>query len=288
MGITVATAIGLGGQGTDAGVSPRWPRRVLEFQRPVPWSWTIGLGAAVWVVFFGIWELAVAAGWANDRLLPAPWLVIVALVRLIGEQAFAWDILISVYRILLSFTLAALIAVPLGILMGAFRAVEAFFNPAVSAWRYLPAPSFIPLLLMWFGTGDMQKLALLFVGVIWFLITLIMDHTKAIRQELIETSLTLGADRRQVLWTVVLPAVMPNVVVALRQMLAVSWTYLTIAEITTSTTGIGAVMMHAKRTAHTDEIMAGIVTIGLLGLMFDYLFRWLHRLLFPYLEEADR
>lgn len=284
----MAAAIGLGGQGTDAGVSPRWPRRVLEFQRPVPWSWAIGLGAAVWVVFFGIWELAVAAGWASDRLLPAPWLVIVALVRLIGEQAFAWDILISVYRILLSFTWAALIAVPLGILMGAFRAVEAFFNPLVSAWRYLPAPSFIPLLLMWFGTGDMQKLALLFVGVIWFLVTLIMDHTKAIRQELIETSLTLGADRRQVLWTVVLPAVMPNVVVALRQMLAVSWTYLTIAEITTSTTGIGAVMMHAKRTAHTDEIMAGIVTIGLLGLMFDYLFRWLHRLLFPYLEEADR
>lgn len=284
----MAAAIGLGRQAGGAGSGPRWPRRVLEFRRPIPWSWIAGLGAAVWVVFFGLWELAVAAGWANDRLLPAPWLVVAALSRLFVEQAFAWDILISVYRILLSFACAALIAVPLGILMGAFRAVEAFFHPLVSAWRYLPAPSFIPLLLMWFGTGELQKLALLFIGVLWFLITLIMDHTRAIRQELIETSLTLGADRRQVLWTVVVPAVLPNVVVALRQMLAVSWTYLTIAEITTSTTGIGAVMMHAKRTAHTDEIMAGIVTIGLLGLLFDYLFRWLHRLLFPYLEDAER
>lgn len=282
-----AVATGLG-RGAAAGASPRWPRRVLEFRRPIPWSWIAGLGVAAWVVFFGLWELAVAAGWANDRLLPPPWLVVVALIRLSVEQAFAWDVLISVYRILLSFAAAALLAIPLGILMGAFRAVEAFFNPLVSAWRYLPAPSFIPLLLMWFGTGDLQKLALLFIGVLWFLITLIMDHTKAIRQELIETSLTLGADRRQVLWTVIVPAAMPNVIVALRQMLAVSWTYLTIAEITTSTTGIGAVMMHAKRTAQTDEIMAGIVTIGLLGLLFDNLFRWLHRVLFPYLEASER
>lgn len=76
--------------------------------------------------------------------------------------------------------------------------------------------------------------------------------------------------------------------ISMRQMLAVSWTYLTIAEITTSTTGIGAVMMHAKRNFNTDEIMAGILTIGVLGLLFDYLFVWAHRLLFPYLEDSDR
>ena len=176
---------------------------------------------------------------------------------------------------------------PLGILMGSFKRVEAFFNPLVSAWRYLPAPSFIPLLLMWFGTGDGQKLALLFIGVIWFLITLIMDHVKAVRTELIETSVTLGGNRWQVLWTVVIPASLPNIFVAMRQMLAVSWTYLVIAEIVAATDGIGAVMMRAKRFLHVDKIMAGILVIGILGLLFDFLFRLAHRVMFRYLNERN-
>ena len=138
---------------------------------------------------------------------------------------------------------------------------------------------------MWFGTGEEPKLALLFLGVVFFLITLIMDHTQQVRGELIDTAMTLGADRRQILWTVVVPAVMPNIVVAMRQMLAVSWTYLVIAEIVAQTTGIGAMMMRARRFLHTDEIMSGIIVIGILGVLFDFLFRLAHRLLFPYLHE---
>ena len=138
---------------------------------------------------------------------------------------------------------------------------------------------------MWFGTGDAPKLALLFIGVVWFLTTIIMDHTKGVRAELIETGQTLGGTRWQILLTVIVPAVLPNVVTAMRQMLAVSWTYLVIAEIVASTNGIGAMMMRAKRFIHTDEIIAGIIVIGALGLSFDYMFRMLHRLLFPCLEE---
>ena len=150
--------------------------------------------------------------------------------------------------------------------MGSFRSVDAFFNPFVSAWRYLPAPAFIPLLLMWFGAGEGSKLALLFIGVIFFLITLIMDHTRAVRTELIETAMTLGASRWQILSTIVLPAVAPKIMISMRQMLAVSWTYLVIAEIVASTTGIGAVMMRGQRFLKVDEIMAGIVVIGVVGL----------------------
>ena len=123
---------------------------------------------------------------------------------------------------------------------------------------------------------------------LWFLITIIMDHVKSVRRELIETSMTLGGSRWQILSTVIIPASMPNIMVAMRQMLAVSWTYLVIAEIVAATTGIGAVMMRAKRFLHVEKIMAGILVIGLLGLLFDFLFRRLHRLLFPYLESERR
>ena len=273
---------------SDIAVPARARRqRWLEFKKPIAQRSTILLGIAVWVIFFGLWELAVAAGWVNATFMPPPQKVLTGLYDLIVHENFMLDIGVSIYRIVVSFALACAVAVPLGILMGSFKRVEAFFNPLVSAWRYLPAPSFIPLLLMWFGTGDGQKLALLFIGVIWFLITLIMDHVKAVRTELIETSVTLGGNRWQVLWTVVIPASMPNIVVAMRQMLAVSWTYLVIAEIVAATDGIGAVMMRAKRFLHVDEIMAGILVIGILGLLFDFLFRVVHKLLFPYLNERS-
>ena len=101
--------------------------------------------------------------------------------------------------------------------------------------------------------------------------------------ELLETAATLGATRRQLISTVIIPAVLPDIIVSMRQMLAVTWTYLVIAEIVASTTGIGAMMMRARRFLHTDEIMAGIMVIGILGLLFDVLFRLIHRKMFSYL-----
>lgn len=240
------------------------------------------LGFAVWIIFFGGWEFVVFAELVSPLLLPAPHEVIMALYELIVYKGFISDIGISIVRIVFSFLIACSIAVPLGIMMGTFKAVEAFANPFVSAWRYLPAPAFIPILLMWFGTGEAPKIALLTIGVVFFLITLIMDHTRGVRTELIETALTLGGTNGQVLWTVVVPAVMPKIMAAMRQMLAVSWTYLVIAEIVASTTGIGAMMMRARRFLHTDEIMAGILVIGVLGLIFDIMFRKAHGVLFPY------
>ncbi|MDH3467484.1 MAG: ABC transporter permease [Gammaproteobacteria bacterium] len=267
--------------------SNKSPLRVT-IRKPVSRTTVILLGVAVWVIFFAAWELAVIFEGVNVLLVPPPETVLATLYELLTGGRFPGDIGISVLRVVGSFAGACVVAVPLGILMGTFAAAESFFNPFVSAWRYLPAPAFIPILLMWLGTGEGPKLALLFIGVVFFLITLVMDYTRQVRIELIETALTLGASQKRVLWTVIVPAVLPNVVVAMRQMLAVSWTYLVIAEIVASTTGIGAMMMRARRFLHTDEIMAGILVIGLLGLLFDLLFRWLHRALFGYLYSQTR
>ena len=259
------------------------PANRITIRKPIKRVTAIILGIAVWVLFFLAWHLAVVTGSVNTLLVPAPSKVLLTIGNLIFEGDFLSDIGISILRIVTSFSLACVVAIPLGILMGTYARTEAFVNSFVSAWRYLPAPAFIPILLMWLGTGEGPKIALLFIGVVFFLITLIMDYTKQVRIELIETSLTLGASEKRVLWSVIIPAVMPNVVTAMRQMLAVSWTYLVIAEIVASTTGIGAMMMRARRFLHTDEIMAGIVIIGVLGLLFDLFFRWLHRAIFSYL-----
>jgi NitT/TauT family transport system permease protein len=261
------------------------PKQFLEVRKPVGRRQRLISAFGIWVVFFGIWVFAAASGMVNELLVPAPQKVFASTYYLFVEGGFASDVLISITRVLSAFAMAAVVAIPLGVMMGTFPSLEAIFAPFVSAWRYLPAPSFIPILLMWFGTGEAPKLALLFIGVIFFLITLIMDHTKNVREELIETALTLGARRHTVVLKVVFPSVLPDIVVAMRQMLAMAWTYLVIAEIVASTTGIGAMMMRARRFLKTDEILSGIIVIGALGLIFDLLFAALHRWMFPYLKE---
>lgn len=259
--------------------------RLFEFNHSISLASALRLGFSAWIIFFGIWELAILLKLTNTVLLPGPFKVLTSFVELFTVKNYLHDVGMSLFRIVASFALACLIAIPLGIMMGTFRRVEAFFNPLVSAFRYLPAPSFIPLLLMWLGAGEGQKLALLFLGVVWFLITLIMDYAKSVPADFVNSALTLGGNRRQVLLTVVVPAMLPDILTAMRQMLAVSWTYLVIAEIIAADTGIGAMMMRAKRFVHIDEVMAGIITIGLLGLVFDILLRRLRRMLFPYLDS---
>ena len=271
-------------QSTTSGMSSR-KSRLFEFNRPISFASTLRLGFSAWFIFFGIWELAILLKLTNAVLLPGPFKVLASFIELFTVKNYLYDIGMSLFRIVVSFALACALAIPLGIMMGTFRRVEAFFNPLVSAFRYLPAPSFIPLLLMWLGAGEGQKLALLFLGVVWFLITLIMDYAKSVPADFVNSALTLGGNRRQVLWTVVVPAMLPDILTAMRQMLAVSWTYLVIAEIVAADSGIGAMMMRAKRFVHIDEIMAGIITIGLLGLIFDILLRRLRRMLFPYLDR---
>ncbi|WP_093360087.1 ABC transporter permease [Tropicimonas isoalkanivorans] len=261
---------------------PRKP--IFGLRTPVGRPQRVTSAVAVWALFFGVWMLASASGLVNELLVPAPQQVFATTWDLFAHRGFGSDVLISIGRVVVAFAMACAVAIPLGVMMGSFPAVEAFFNPFVSAWRYLPAPSFIPILLMWFGTGEAPKLALLFIGVIFFLITLIMDHTKNVREELVETALTLGAKRATVVRKVIFPAVLPDVVVAMRQMLAMAWTYLVIAEIVASTTGIGAMMMRARRFLKTDEILAGIIVIGALGLLFDLLFALIYRWAFPYLR----
>lgn len=263
-----------------------WER--FDFKQPVAPGLKLTLGVVAWVTFVVAWHVAATGKGTPSPLFPGPLQVLDALRELFMERGFSADVLSSLKRIGISFAVAVAVAVPLGVLMGAFPLVAAFFNPLVSAFRYLPAPAFIPLLLMWLGTGDEQKIALLVLGVVWFLITLVSDVVRQVPTDFIETSKTLGGSRKVVLWTVVVPAALPGIVDTCRQMLAVSWTYLVIAEIVAATDGIGAMMMRARRFVHVDDIMAGIVVIGLLGLLCDLAFRGLHWLAFPYLRQRGR
>src|SRR5262245_16497965 len=108
-------------------------RRALwfEYQKPIPLVWSLALRALAWVIFCGVWELSASKGLVNTLFLPPPHQVLSTLYTMIAQHGFLYDIGISIYRIVTSFLLACAIAIPLGVLMGSFRSVEAFFNPFV-------------------------------------------------------------------------------------------------------------------------------------------------------------
>ena len=136
----------------------------------------------------------------------------------------------------------------------------------------------------WYGLDRLtsQKLALLFLGVVFFLVALILDNVEAVQKEFIEAALTMGANRKQLVIDIVFRAAAPSIVDSMRNMIAVGWTYLVIAEIVAADTGIGAVMMRAGRFLKVDVIMAGILSIGVLGVLTDVLFRLTSHYLFPW------
>lgn len=259
------------------------PQRFFELRLVLSQNRVMVFGLIGAMLFFGIWQVGHhLMDESQQKFLPSVTQVLSALWILITEKNFLFDIYKSCYRVFVSFFAAAAIALPLSVLMGSFANVKAILNPTVSAARYLPAASFIPLLLVWFGPTDLQKMSLLFLGVVFFLIALILDNTESVEGSLVEAALTMGATRKNVLLGVILPATAPAIIDSMRAMIAVSWTYLVIAEIVAAQDGIGAVMMRAGRFLKVDIIMAGILTIGILGVLTDLLFRYSSHLMFPW------
>jgi NitT/TauT family transport system permease protein len=282
----------------EAGAAaPRWYSRYLAPKEPIPRPLSLALGFAGFGLIIGIWALlsytglALSLGFANLHnpfFLPSPGTVARTLYDMFAHEGFAHDVWASTRRIGIGFLISTAIGIPLGIAIGSFRVVQAFFEPFIAAVRYMPASAFIPLLIIWFGIYEKEKVAVIFIGVFFPLTLLIADVSANIPKELLNIAYTLGASRWQVFWRVLLPASWPGVLDNMRIGIGWAWTYLIVAELVAASTGIGHVILSASRFLRTDEIIAGIITIGILGLLTDAFFRFLYWLLFPYTERVSR
>ncbi len=244
-------------------------------------EFTVAVGAFISVL--ALWTLVTETGLIAPLFLPSPFAVVEALWRLFAVGGFINDVGISIYRVWAAFVIAAVMAIPLGILMSSYRIVGAMTEPIIDFIRYLPVPALVPLTLIWLGIGELSKITLLWMGTFFQLILLIADDARRVPHEYIETGRTLGARDSQLMRDILLSAMMPNMVDNLRITLGWCWTYLIIAEIVAANSGIGYVIWAAKRYVKTPEVFAGILAIGVIGLATDQAIRWLHRRMFPYL-----
>ena len=274
--------------GAGASGRPSFAQRYLTPKEPIPRLVAVGLALASFVVVIGIWAIVSYGGFVREFFLPAPGKVATTLYTMFAEESFAHDVWASFYRIGLGFLISAAIGIPLGIAIGSFKAVQAFFEPIIAAVRYMPASAFIPLLIIWFGIANTEKIAVIYIGVFFPLTLMVADVSANIPKELLHIAYTLGASRWQVFRRVLLPASWPGVVDNLRIGIGWAWTYLIVAELVAASTGIGHVILSASRFLQTEKVIAGILTIGILGLLTDAFFRWLYRVLFPYAERVAR
>jgi NitT/TauT family transport system permease protein len=240
----------------------------------------IVLGVAFFVLFFAVWAFATLGGFVSKTFLADPLTMVRSGWTLLAEQGFATDIGFTVWRVLGGFVLAALLGVPLGVVMGAYKPVEAFFEPFVSFARYLPASAFIPLLILWAGIGEAQKLAVIFIGSFFQLVLMIAVQVGGTRRDLVEAAYTLGAGDWGVVRRVLIPAAAPQIAETLRLVLGWAWTYVIVAELIGASAGIGHMITDSQALLATDQIIFGIITIGLIGLVSDLAFKRANRVMF--------
>ncbi len=217
--------------------------------------------------------------------LPAPDEVIKSLFYLIFEKDLLQAVGVSALRIAKAFGLSLAVALPLGIAMGSFELINRIFDPIIAPMRYLPITAFIPLLILWFGIDEAQKVAFLFLGTVVFLLPAVVDAIRAVPEELIQTAFTLGATKAQVIRTVLIPAALPQIFDGFRVMNAIAWTYIILAEIVNAQSGIGYILQLAGQHNKPEWSFAGILVVGIIGILTDVLIRLGNRVLFPWRES---
>jgi len=238
----------------------------------------IALGGVV--TFLTLWSVVSYGGIIPPVILPTPGEVLRAFPRLHFEEALVRSAGYSLYRVTMGFLLSAAVAIPLGLLMGTFPAVKHFFAPLVDPLRFLPISALVPLFLVWFGIEEAMKIMLLFVGVFVYLLPLVVEAVERVDEVYLQTAVTLGATRSQLVRHVLVPGSLPAIGEALRVMNGIGWTYVILAEIVNPRYGLGALITVAGKRSRVDWIFAGVLVIIAIGVATDFLIRTVNARLF--------
>lgn len=272
---------------------PRSPKRYLE---PSVF-WSIRQGFPQWLrvvlainslgIPLLVWAILSYGGFVSPMLLPTPSAVLTAGIEMFTQEDLWVDILVSSSRVAGGFLAAAGIGIPIGIAMGTFYSMESIFSPIVGTVRYMPVAAFIPLIILWLGLGEWAKIVIIFLGIVFYNAIMIADAVKFIPNELLNAAYTLGAKRKDILWRVILPGSIPNILDTLRVNVAGAWNFLVISELIAADRGLGFRIVRAQRFVQTDKVLVSIVIIGAIGLLLDFAFQVLAKKVTPWAEHSQ-
>ena len=258
----------------------------LRIRTPATPNWALLAPVGGFVCFVLMWALAafVIQQWAPERaiLLPTPLQVLLKGIEMLGTREFWVAMAVTNMRVVAGFVLAAILAIPFGVMLGSFSQLERLASPISDFARYVPVPALVPLLIVWAGVGDFQKILLLAIGTFFQILVLVTDAVRRVPIMHVDSALTLGESQMGVVLRVLVPASLPQIYDACRVGVGLTWSYLLVAEIVASEQGLGYIIIRGQRFLQTDRIFVTIVVLGILGLCYnrlftvsrDRLFRW--------------
>jgi len=255
---------------------------MLRLRQEIPERLRWPLAGASVVFPLVLWTALSSSGAVDPLYLPSPGAVVRALGKLASGGELWSDIQATLTRVGIGFGLVVLISVPLGLAMGTWPAARALLEPMIGLVRYMPAPAFIPLLIIWLGLGEPSKIALLVIGTVFFNTLMSADVAARVPNELIDVSYTLGAGRWQVIRKVIVPFAVPGLLDAMRVNIAATWNLVVVAELIAAQEGLGYRIVRAQRFRQTDTIFAVLIVIGVIGVTMDLIFRALRNRMAPW------
>jgi NitT/TauT family transport system permease protein len=246
----------------------------------------LAVALGTFAALVAIWLVVTGVGWVPPLFLPSPGAVVRSLAEKAANGELWGDIGLSCYRITVGYLLATAMSLLLGPLMGVSARIEAAMEPLFDFIRYMPVVAFVPLTILWVGTGDSQKFLIIWLGTFFQQVLMVADAVRQVPQPLVHLGETLGMGRLAILTRIVFPAAWPRIYDTLRITLGWAWTWLVVAELVAASGGMGYRITVAQRYFATDTIIGYVVVLGLLGLGFDQALRALGRVLFRY-QRAD-
>lgn len=276
MGVPVAERPAVAAAKTVAASKPATPRphaRWLAPRRDIPDRLYGLLAAASFAAAFLFWTWASHQSFANPVFVPTPEKVWTAARGFLNEGDLWNDVRVSFLRVTAGFLLSAALALPIGLLIGAFKVGEGLLQPFTEFVRYIPVPALIPILMVLFGIGETPKIMLIFVGTFFQLVLMVADEIRRVPYDLIQVGYTLGARRREILIRILWPAALPGIFDALRLCNGWAWTYLVVAELVAANEGLGYRILKFSRFLQTPKIFVYLILLGMIGLAIDFAFR---------------
>lgn len=237
-----------------------------------------------------LWWVATHLGWIKPLFMPKPEAIWSAFMQAAAGDLDGHTLLVhllwSMYRVFLSFALAVIVGVPVGIAMGVSRIMRGIFDPVIEFYRPLPPLAYLPLMIVWFGIGETAKIILLFLAIFAPVALSARSGVKSASQDQIQAARSMGASTLQLVWHVIIPSALPDILVGLRIGMGVGWTTLVAAEIVAADAGLGKMVFNASNFLRTDVVILGILLIGIVAYLFEVLMRFIERRAVPWKGRA--
>jgi NitT/TauT family transport system permease protein len=215
-----------------------------------------------------IWQLAVTQ--SHVRILPGPWQVVGGIVDLLQHGLLLKYIVASLFRVTWGFALAAVLAIPIGLSIGWYRRAEMAFNPLIQIFRPISPLAWIPIAILWFGVGDLASVFLIFLGCFFPLVLTAINAVQSVPAVYVNAARNFGLSPAAIVGRVLYPAAAPQLIVGLRITLGVAWLVVVAAEMIAVNSGLGFLIVDARNAGNRyDLVVAGMVIIGLIGLLLD-------------------